>query len=103
MVGKEGEEAAWLLAQNSTDTILKQECLSQLSALPQTFERREFQAYLTDAILVEQNLPQRYGTQCKNGEPLPVEHPDLLQVRRKEMNLCTIEEYQTIMAFHSSQ
>jgi len=54
-------------------------------------------AYLIDRVRTNQGKLQLYGTQWanENGKLIlqPVENPDLLDERRKEMNLPTIEEY----------
>lgn len=97
LVGKDGEEAAWLIVQNATDTTLQRACIRLLRKMRPTPARRQFLAYLTDALLVANGELQRYGTQYRDGTPCPVERPASLPRRRKQMNLSTVEEYHRVM------
>lgn len=54
-----------------------------------------------DRILVNEGKPQIYGTQVQVFEgkalPRPVEDPDNLDKRRKEMGLGSFDDYLTLL------
>ena len=58
-------------------------------------------AYLTDRVLVNEGSPQIYGTQIQdiegNAVLRPVEDPDHLDKRRREMGLGPITDYLHIL------
>ena len=60
-------------------------------------------AYLFDRVKINSGQPQRYGTQMTldslkmSYEPKPVEEPDKLNERRKQVGLSPIEVYIKIM------
>ena len=98
LVGKDGANAAWLLAQHSDmDRKFQKQCLGLMEKMPKGEVTPIQLGYLTDRVLVAEGKPQRYGTQIKlvDGKPTPhnLEDPENLNKRRKEIGLGTIEEY----------
>ncbi|HAT68870.1 MAG TPA: hypothetical protein DCS22_00075 [Flavobacteriaceae bacterium] len=98
-VGKEANDAAWLIIQHA---IGQPNFMKKCSRLLEVAERKHKTsskklAYLTDRIAVFENKPQRYGTQFdwdQNGELNPNRFDDLEKVnkRRKSIGLNSIEE-----------
>jgi len=69
LVGIVGEQAVWLITQHSSDIRFQEQCLELIEYLPQTKERKQYAAYLTDKILVKKKRRQSYGTQfCKRND-----------------------------------
>ena len=61
----------------------------------------EHKAYFIDKLRLNDGLPQLYGTQFKrlskgSIEFLPIEKPEDVNVRRKEIGLSTLEEYKKL-------
>lgn len=50
-------------------------------------------AIFEDRYFMRQNKPQLYGSQIMNGYVWPIQDLDLLDARRKEMNLSSHQEY----------
>ncbi|WP_027003020.1 DUF6624 domain-containing protein [Hugenholtzia roseola] len=103
-VGKEANEAAWLVIQHSVGqpefmkkcAKLLEKAVSENKANPKSL------AYLTDRIAVFEGKPQLYGTQFdwdENGNLSPNIFDDLTKVneRRKSIGLNTLEEQTEIM------
>jgi len=103
-VGKEANEATWLVIQHSIgQPNFMKKCkkllgivVNENKASPRNL------AYLTDRIAVFEGKPQRYGTQFdwdKNGELSPNSFDDLTRVnqRRKSIGLNTLEEQTKII------
>lgn len=98
-VGKEANDAAWLIIQHA---IGQPNFMKKCARLLEIAERKhkissKKLAYLTDRIAVFENKPQRYGTQFdwdQNGELNPNRFDDLEKVnkRRKSIGLNSIEE-----------
>lgn len=98
-VGKEANDAAWLIIQHA---IGQPNFMKKCARLLVVAERKhkissKKLAYLTDRIAVFENKPQRYGTQFdwdQNGELNPNRFDDLEKVnkRRKSIGLNSIEE-----------
>lgn len=97
IVGKTGEQYAWLIAQHSDDLKFQEQCLNLLKKQPSTMERRRHIAYLTDRILVTKNKKQIYGTQFAPGKPYPIKDEKHLEARRKEVRLGPFSEYYKVM------
>jgi hypothetical protein len=99
MVGKDGSETAWLIAQHADSDIEFQErALSLIEKLLVVGEvPKEHYAYLKDRILVNQGKPQLFGTQFTEVEGKMVPHPILnqqqLDKRRSDYRLVPFEEY----------
>ncbi|AYN66362.1 hypothetical protein D1013_02680 [Euzebyella marina] len=98
-VGKEANEAAWLIIQHSIgQPNFMKKCVQLLDiAVKQNKANSKNLAYLTDRIAVCANKPQLYGTQFdwdENGELSPNLFDDLKMVnqRRKSIGLNSIEE-----------
>lgn len=103
-VGKEANEATWLIIQHS---IGQPEFMRKCAALLEIAVREnkadlKSLAYLTDRIAVFENKPQLYGTQFdwdENGKLSPTPFDDIHKVneRRKSIGLNTIEEQTEII------
>ncbi|PTB97256.1 hypothetical protein C9994_03800 [Marivirga lumbricoides] len=103
-VGKEANEATWLIIQHSIgQPNFMKKCAKLLEiAVHQNKSNSKNLAYLTDRIAVFENKPQLYGTQFdwdENGELSPNIFDDLKEVnqRRKSIGLNSIEEQTKIM------
>ena len=99
LVGEDGANAAWLVAQHaigspdlmrrSRDLVTR--AIASGEAEPWTF------AYLDDRIRTFEGLLQRYGTQFHRDEtgrlaPLPIEDPEEVDARRGEVGLEPLAE-----------
>ncbi len=99
LVGEDGAHAAWLLVQHAdADRPFQKTCLGLLEAAVKKGEAAGADlAYLTDRVLAAEGKKQRYGTQLeqKDGKfvPKPVEDPETLDARRKELGLLPMAEY----------
>jgi hypothetical protein len=98
-VGKDGAQAAWLIAQHAdADRPFQKKCLGLLKKALEAKEATPAQvAYLTDRVLVGEGKKQKYGTQLgmKDGKLTPglVEDEDRLDERRKSLGLPPMAEY----------
>jgi len=103
-VGKEANEAAWLVIQHSIGqpTFMKN-CAKLLEiAVSEGKADPKSLAYLTDRIAVLEGQPQLYGTQFdwdENGNLSPNQFDDLIKVneRRQSIGLLPLEEQTGIM------
>lgn len=103
-VGKEANEAAWLIIQHSIgQPEFMRKCAELLeSAVREDKADLKSLAYLTDRIAVFEEKPQLYGTQFdwdENGNLSPNLFDDVNKVneRRKSIGLNTMEEQTEIM------
>lgn len=103
-VGKEANEATWLIIQHSIgQPNFMKKCVKLLEiAVHQNEANSKNLAYLTDRIAVFENKPQLYGTQFdwdESGELSPNLFDDLKKVnqRRKAIGLNSIEEQTKII------
>ncbi|WP_339716832.1 DUF6624 domain-containing protein [Cyclobacterium amurskyense] len=103
-VGKEANEATWLIIQHSIgQPNFMKKCVKLLEiAIHQNKANSKNLAYLTDRIAVFENKPQLYGTQFdwdESGELSPNTFDDLKKVnqRRKSIGLNSIEEQTKII------
>ena len=103
-VGKEANEATWLIIQHSIGQpeFMKKSAELLKSAVNENKADPKSLAYLTDRIAVLEGKPQLYGTQFdwdKHGNLSPNLFDDLNKVneRRKSIGLNTIEEQTEIM------
>ena len=98
-VGRDGAEAAWLIAQHA----IAQPALQRaaLAALREASERGDVPALqpamLEDRIRAFEGRPQRYGTQfdwdaAGQLSPLPIEDPAGVDERRRALGLRPLEE-----------
>src|SRR5437879_4451290 len=78
LVGEDGADAAWLIAQHSDhDPAFQRECLDLLQvAVDRGEASRSNLAYLTDRVLLRERGKQIYGTQFEGPEPQPIENPE---------------------------
>jgi hypothetical protein len=103
LVGEDGAEAAWLLAQHADHDPARQRAF--LQALRDAVESAEASpahlAYLEDRVRVNAGQPQLYGTQftVTEGEfgPRPIEDPQRLDERRAEAGLEPFADYDARM------
>jgi hypothetical protein len=95
LAGREGGAAAWLIVQHSdADVKFQRRCLKLLASAPAGEVEAQHVAYLTDRVLVNENKPQRYGTQMgDNFKPRPIENPEKVDQRRTEVGLPPLAEY----------
>ena len=108
-VGKEGDEAAWLVIQHAIEQPeFMKKCAQLLQIAVQENEADpKSLAYLTDRIAVFEGKPQSYGTQFdwdENGNLSANAFDDLIEVnkRRKALGLNTIEEQTELMRKNAS-
>lgn len=97
---KEAAQTAWLIAQHAdNDLEFQQYALTLLSeAVEKGRALPKERAYLQDRVLVNQGLPQVYGTQVKreNGVIVPrteIKDRDGVDERRKLLGLPPLQEY----------
>jgi hypothetical protein len=95
LVGNDGAHAAWLLVQHADgDREFQRACLRRMESLPDGEVQKQSIAYLTDRVLVGENMPQRYGTQLGSDfQPAPLEDPENVDRRRAEVGLPPLAEY----------
>ena len=98
--GQSADQQAWTIAQHADrDLSFQKKVLAILDALyPKGETNRSNYAYLFDRVASNEQRPQRYGTQGKCigpgvWEPNPIENPDNVDNRRKEMELGTLADY----------
>lgn len=98
-IGAEGADKMWLLVQHCDREIeFQKTCLQLLKgSVAKGDAPKKHLAYLMDRVLVNEGKPQVYGTQVQIIEgkalPRPVEDPDNLDKRRKEMGLGSFADY----------
>ena len=100
LVGKKGEEAAWVIAQHADlDPEFQQQALELLRAAVADGQASLGNlAYLEDRVAVANGEPQTYGTQvgCQPNGPVPatpIEDEAGLEERRKEAGLDPYADY----------
>lgn len=98
--GAASDNAAWLLSQHADrNPEFQREVLAILEPLVALKETSPSSyAYLTDRVAVNEQRPQRYGTQgnCVAKDvwaPDELEDPDHVQARRDEVKLGSLVEY----------
>jgi len=109
MVGSDGMDAIFHIIQhagNDADWQAAQLPLVENAVKLGDMEMKNY-VYLYDRIKLHANLPQRWGTQCstvKKKETLvvlhPVEDPENLDKRRREVGLEPIDFYKKLMLLH---
>jgi hypothetical protein len=99
LVGKEGANAAWLLAQHADrDLAFQKVCLTKMEqAVKNADADASDWAYLVDRIAVSEHRKQTYGTQFIGQNPSPIEDEAHVDQRRKAVGLPTMEEYRKSM------
>jgi hypothetical protein len=99
LVGEDGAQAAWLLAQHADrDPAFQRRCLDLLTAAVECGEATRVQrAYLTDRVLLHEGKPQEYGTQAiaRDGrfEPRKLRDPAHVDQRRASVGLGSLAGY----------
>jgi uncharacterized protein (TIGR03067 family) len=99
LVGREGAQAAWLLAQHADqDRDFQKKCLPLIAEAVKKGEAQPTHlAYLTDRVRVGEGKSQLYGTQLRTEdgktEPLPIEDEANVDKRRKEVGLGPLADY----------
>lgn len=100
LVGKEGEDAAWLIAQHADlDPQFQQQALELLRDAVEAGQASPGNlAYLEDRVAVANGLPQVYGTQmrCSPDGPVPatpIENAASVEERRSEAGLEPLSDY----------
>lgn len=99
LVGEDGEDAAWAIAQHSDqDPEFQAEALELIrAAVDQGDASPGNLAYLTDRVAAGRGEPQTYGTQIGCTEegpaPAPIEDEENVDARRAEVGLAPIAEY----------
>jgi hypothetical protein len=102
-VGGAAAYGAWLLVQHADrEGGFQAQCLKLMKEAPPGEVEKANIAYLEDRVRVNIGRPQLYGTQFhtdKDGTfgPRPIEDPDNLERRRKEMGLRSFAEYAATM------
>ncbi len=97
LVGKDAGHDFWLLVQHQP-LEFQQRMLPELeAAMRQGEASRSDYAYLYDRVRIGEGKPQRWGTQlkCVNGLPVlsPVDDPAGLDERRRELRMPPIKDY----------
>jgi hypothetical protein len=96
LVGRDGANAAWLIAQHAThDRAFQEECLAMLQdAVGRGEAEPRSVAYLEDRLAVKAGRPQRYGTQFDwQLQPQPIEDEEHVDERRRSVGLGSIAAY----------
>jgi hypothetical protein len=100
LVGEDGEDAAWAIAQHSDlDPAFQREALELLRAAVDDGQASPGNlAYLTDRVAAGSGVPQTYGTQvgCGPDGPVPATpliDPDGVDALRAEVGLPPLADY----------
>jgi hypothetical protein len=97
VTGADAARDFWLLVQHQTPEIQRRMLPEMEKAAKSGEASMSDYAYLYDRVQVGLGKPQRWGSQvqCKDGKPglHPVEDPDGLDQRRKELFMMPIAEY----------
>ena len=99
MIGRDGVQAFWLLAQHSTDFDFQRTLLPHVQAAFDTGEiEANSYALFVDRILVREGKPQKYGTQIKEWVnktpiPFPIENRNDVNTLRGSIGLFDLEDY----------
>lgn len=100
LVGEDGAQAAWLLAQHADQCRDRQRKFLDLlrAAVADGEAEPQHLAYLEDRVRVADGRPQLYGTQFtgmgQDLAPSPVEDPDHLDERRAAAGLQPFAQYE---------
>lgn len=107
MVGPDGTDAAWLLAQHAyRDHVFQRHCLDLLRRAAEVGEATAAQvAYLTDRVLLAEGQQQEYGTELagRDGQWVAprLHDPDTVDERRAAVSLGPLaEQIASITAQH---
>jgi len=102
LVGSDGAEAAWLLAQHAdADPKFQRRCLDLMAKVPKNEVSQSKLAYLTDRVLLAEGRNQLYGTQFMSVDgkwkPRPLEDEANVDKRREEAGLRPLAEYRKMI------
>jgi hypothetical protein len=99
VVGTDGANAAWSLVQHAdADVDFQKECLEKMEPLVKSGDvAAKDYAFLFDRVAVGQGRKQRYGTQLDGDDFAPIEDPQNVDARRKEMGLPSLAEYRELI------
>ncbi len=99
LVGADGANAAWLLAQHADrDPGFQRQCLDLMTEAVGRGEASGTDlAYLTDRVLLAEGRPQVYGTQMTGRDggwkPRPLQDPERVDERRATAGLGPLADY----------
>ena len=100
LVGEKGAHHAWLIAQHADhDPAFQRQALELLrEAVARGDAKPRELAYLTDRVRINEGRGQVYGTQMRPDEnglpvPQPIEDPERVDERRREVGLEPFDEY----------
>lgn len=100
LVGEQGAEHAWLLAQHADHQLDSQRLFLQEleKAVAAGDAPDRHLAYLTDRVAMNEGRPQTYGTQIRDvrngdGVPWPIADPEQLDDRRGSVGLEPFAKY----------
>lgn len=99
LVGAEGADAAWLLAQHADhDRAFQEFALGLLEHAVEAGQAPGMHlAYLEDRVLVGQGKPQRYGTQARLEDGTivfhPIDDPEGVDARRSSLGMPPLATY----------
>jgi hypothetical protein len=108
LVGKDGAQAAWLLAQHADSSPkFQRKCLDLMAKLPRGEISQQNVAYLTDRVLLTEGKKQLYGTQVTltdgKWKPRPLEDEANVDKRRSAVGLPPLAEYlKSVEAFYGT-
>ena len=97
-VGKDAEDAAWLLVQHAPDVAFQKRCLALMREAGESEVCARHLAYLEDRVNVREGRPQRFGTQLRQGaegewEAAPLAEPERVDELRASVQLEPLREY----------
>jgi hypothetical protein len=108
-VGKEANEAAWLIIQHaiSQPEFMKKCLVLMQREMKQTLHELRQKAYLTDRIAVFEGKPQQYGTQFDWDDdgllsPSPFDDLEKVNERRRYIGLNSLEEQTAVVRSQAS-
>lgn len=99
LVGERGAFAAWRIAQHAIgEPAFMRPCRELLRQASGSGDAHPWQhAYMDDRIRTFEGLPQRYGTQLREGEnglePFPVEDPQHVEAGRLALGLPPLSDF----------
>lgn len=93
VVSQKQMNAIWLGLQHSTKKIRKKYFPQIEKAVENGDLSKQQYTLMKDRMLMDEDKPQIYGSQIKNGKLYKLENPETVNERRKEMGLEPIEDY----------
>jgi hypothetical protein len=98
IVGLDGANAAWVVAQHADDIAFQAACLARMEPLVKTGEvAGKDYAFLFDRVAIIHGRPQRYGTQFDGDDLAPLEDPKHVDERRRSVGLGPLAEYEAFV------